>query len=1051
MSGVNLSEWAVRNRAVVLFLILISLAAGGFSYLNLGRAEDPSFTIKTMVITAVWPGASADEMQRQVADPIETRIRTLQHLDWVQSYSRQNVTVLQVQLRDDTPPGEVAGLFYQIRKKVGDIRSSLPQDLRGPFFNDEYSDVYAAVFMLTAPELPQQDLLPYAERFRQRLLRIADIDKVEIVGERPRRIFVDISYRKLATLGIPASAIFEALHQQNGLVPAGSVDTPTERVTVKVDGAFKDADAVANAPIPVNGRTLRIADVATVSRGYEDPPSFIARFNGEDALALSVRMKAGANGLALGKALEEAVRDVRTTLPLGIDLHQATDQAEVIAEAVDEFLLKFVVAIGVVLLISFVALGLSAGVIVALSVPLTLAITFVVMEAAGMQFQRITLGSLILALGLLVDDAIIAIEMMLVKIEEGVDRVKAATFAWTSTAMPMLIGTLVTVAGFLPVGFARSTAGEYAGGIFWVLLIALCVSWIVAVVFTPYLGVTLLPRRLEVQAAARGAHDPYHTPFFNRFRRLVDGVLRWRWAVIGLTLAAFAAAGAAFTTVPKQFFPQSERHELLVELRGAEGSSFALSQAEVARVEALIAGRPEIEHFTSYIGQGAPRFYLALNPVLPDENFALLVVMTRGTRERETLRADLIRHFAAEEGLVRGRVLRLDFGPPTGHVVQFRVAGPDTGVVKSIAERIRDVMRSDPNTRDVELQWSEEAKSVRFVLDQDRVQQLGLSSAEVAQTLQVVLSGATATQVREDNRLVDVVVRAPAEERTALDRLADIAIATRSGMAVPLAQIARLELTAEEPILWRRNGDVVLSVRSDVVDGVQGPDVTTAILPRLKPILETLPAGYRVDLGGAIEESAKANAALFKVLPVMFLIMLSLIMIQVRSFSRLFVVFLTFPLGFIGASFSLALTGKPFGFVALLGILALGGIIVRNTLILVDQIDTDMAHGLTMRQAIIETTVRRARPVVLTALAAVLAFMPLTLTSFWGPMAIVLIGGTLVGTVLTLFFLPALYAAWFRVGRDARGLPVPANTGQVATLERPGDLHLTGQPALYVS
>lgn len=1016
MSRLNLSEWAVRNRAVVLFLMVMSIVAGSFSYQNMGRAEDPSFTIKTMVISAVWPGATAEEIQRQVTDPIETRIRTLPRLDWVQSYSRQNVAVLQVNLRDDTPSAEVPKLFYEIRKKVGDLRPLLPPDLRGPFFNDEYSDVYAAVFMLTAPELGQREFLRYAERFRQRLLRIADVDKVEIVGERPRKIFVDISYRKLATLGIPATAIFQALQLQNAVVPAGSIDTPTERVTVAVDGAFTGLDAVANAPIAVNGRTFRVADVASVSRGYEDPPSFIAKHNGKEALGLAVRMRAGANGLALGKSLDQAVQDIKATLPLGVDLHQATNQAEVIREAVDEFQLKFVVAIGVVLLISFVALGASAGLIVALSVPLTLAITFVVMDVAGMQFQRITLGSLILALGLLVDDAIIAIEMMLVKIEEGFDRVKAATFAWTSTAIPMLIGTLVTVVGFLPVGFAQSTAGEYAGGIFWVLLIALSVSWIVAVVFTPYLGVVLLPKNLEANAAAKGHHDPYHTPFFNRFRRVVDLILRWRWGVIALTLVAFGAAGAVFTTVPQQFFPQSERHELLVELRGAEGASFALSRTEVAKVETLIAGRPEIKHFATYIGQGAPRFYLALNPVLPNENFALIVIMTSGTKEREALRADLIRHFSAEEGLVRGRVLRLDFGPPTGHVVQFRVAGPDADTVKSIATKVLGVVRAEKNTRDAELQWGEQAKSVRLLLDQNRIKQLGVSSAEVAQTLQIVLSGAPATQLREENRLVDVVIRAAADERAALDRLADITVGTRSGASVPLSQLARPEVVAEDPILWRRNGDVVLSVRADVVDGVQGPDVTKALLPKLRPITDALPAGYRIDLGGAIEESAKADAALFKVLPVMFLIMLTLIMIQVKSFSRLLVVFLTFPLGFIGASFSLALTGKPFGFVALLGILALGGIIVRNTLILVDQIDTDMANGLSMRDAIIETTVRRSRPVVLTALAAVLAFLPLTLTSFWGPMAIVLIGGTLVGTVLTLFFLPALYAAWFRVG-----------------------------------
>lgn len=1042
MNRLNLSEWAVNNRALVLFLMIISLIAGGFSYLNLGRAEDPSFTIKTMVISAVWPGATAEQIQRQVTDPIETKIRTLPRLEWVQSYSRQNVAVVQVNLRDDTPPAEVANLFYEIRKKVGDLRASLPQDLRGPFFNDEYADVYAAVFMLTAPELEQREMLPYAERFRQRLLRIADVDKVEIVGERARKIFVDISYKKLTTLGIPTTAILQALQLQNAVVPAGAIDTPTERVTVAVDGAFATLEAVENAPIAVNGSTFRVADVATVSRGYEDPPSFIAKFNGEEALGLAVRMRAGGNGLALGKSLDQAVQELRATLPLGINVHQATNQAEVIGEAVDEFQLKFVAAVGVVLLISFVALGASAGLIVALSVPLTLAITFVVMDVAGMQFQRITLGSLILALGLLVDDAIIAIEMMLVKIEEGVDRVKAATFAWTSAAMPMLIGTLITVVGFLPVGFARSTAGEYAGGIFWVLLIALCVSWIVAVVFTPYLGVVLLPKSLEAKAAALGAHDPYHSPFFNRFRRIVDQVLNWRWGVIALTLVAFGAAGAVFTTVPKQFFPQSERHELLVELRGAEGASFALSSTEVAKVEKLIAGRPEIRHFATYIGQGSPRFYLALNPALPNENFALLVIVTRGTKEREALRADLIRHFAAEEGLVRGRVLRLDFGPPTGHVVQFRVMGPDAATVKSVASQVLEVVRTEKNTRDAELQWGEQAKTIRFVLDQNRIKQLGVSSAEIAQTLQIVLSGAPATQLREDNRLVDVVIRASADERAALDRLGDVTINTRSGAIVPLSHLAHLQIAAEEPILWRRNGDVVLSVRADVVDGVQGPDVTNALLPRLKPIMDALPAGYRIDLGGAIEESAKADAALFKVLPVMFLIMLTLIMIQVRSFGRLFVVFLTFPLGFIGASFSLALTGKPFGFVALLGILALGGIIVRNTLILVDQIDTDMANGLSMREAIVETTVRRARPVVLTALAAVLAFLPLTLTSFWGPMAIVLIGGTLVGTVLTIFFLPALYAAWFRVGR-ATDVRTPPTSGSGDADPKPSTIQLT--------
>lgn len=1031
MRPLNLSAWAVANPAIVLFLMVMSVAAGAWSYASLGRAEDPTFTIKTMVVSAVWPGATAEEMQAQVADPIETAIRGLQHLDWVQSYTRANVAVLQVQLRDDTPGAMVPDLWHEVRKKVGDIRAGLPADLQGPSFDDEYSDVYAAVLMMTAPELPQAELLPYVERLRQRLLQIADVDKVEIVGERPRRVFVDIAHARLATLGIPPSAIFESLASQNAVTPSGSIDTATERIAVRVDGALAD-EAIADTPILAGGRTFRLGDIATISRGTEDPPRFAVRFNGEEALALAVRMRAGANGLALGEELHRAIADVEATLPLGVDVHLATDQAAVIEGAFHQFIEKFVVAVGVVLLISFLALGFSAGVIVALSVPLTLAITFVAMDAAGMQFQRITLGSLILALGLLVDDAIIAIEMMLVKMEEGLDRVAAATFAWTSTAFPMLTGTLVTIAGFLPVGFAPSTAGEYAGGIFWVLLVALLVSWFVAVVFTPYLGVKLLPRSLEARIRARGRHDPYDTPRFHRFRHVVAGVLRARWLVIALTLGAFGVAGLAFTQVPKQFFPTSERPELLIELRGAEGASFALSQAEVAGVEAMLAERGEVAYFSTYVGAGAPRFYLALNPTLPNENFALIVAMTRSIEEREALRADLVRHFAQAETLVRGRVLRLDFGPPTGHVVQFRVTGPDADEVRRIAGDVRDVVRANPDARDVELQWGEQSKAVRLEIDQDRARLLGVSSQEVALSLQTLLSGATVTQLREDNRLVDVVVRAAEAERLDVDGLGDLTIVTGSGVAVPLSQVGRLHVEADEPILWRRNGETVLSVRADVREGAQGPDVTAALRPALASLVTALPPGYRIAEGGAAEESAKAGAALFSVLPVMFLIMLTLIVFQMRSLSKTILVVLTFPLGFIGASLALWITGQPFGFVALLGILALGGIIVRNTLILADQIDTDMGSGLSMRAAIIETTVRRARPVILTALAAVFAFLPLTLTSFWGPMATVLIGGTLVGTALTLLFLPALYAAWFRVPNEDAPVAQP-----MAEPERP--------------
>ncbi|MBX9760398.1 MAG: efflux RND transporter permease subunit [Beijerinckiaceae bacterium] len=1018
-SGINFSQWAVNNPTLVLFLMIVSVVAGLQSYLSLGRAEDPPFTIKTMVISAAWPGATADEMQQQVADPIETRVRSLQSLDHVQSYSRAGTTVLNIVLKDSARPHEVAEAFYQIRKKVQDIRPSLPAALRGPFFNDEYSDVYAAIYMLTAPELQQKDQLVYIERLRQRMLLIPDVDKAEIIGERPRRFFVDLSHTRLATLGIPVSAIFESLQQQNEVTPSGVVETPTERISVRVSGAFSSEQEIRDAPVLAGGRTFLLGDIASVTRGYEDPPQFLARFNGNEAMGLAIRMRADANGLVLGNALASALEEVRATLPLGVEVSQINDQAVVIKEAVSEFLLKFAVAMIVVLVVSLLALGFSAGLIVALSVPLTLAITFVIMEMSGMQFHRITLGALILALGLLVDDAIIAIEMMLVKMEEGYDRARAATFAWTSTAFPMLTGTLVTIAGFLPVGFARSTAGEYAGGIFWIVLIALTVSWFVAVVFTPYLGVRLLPKKLEAAFAARGHHDPYDTPRFARFRSLVSLVIDWRKTVILVTLLAFALAGLAFTMVPKQFFPESERRELMVELRGAEGASIALTLRSVKDIEQLLIGRPEVAHVTSYVGAGAPRFYLALNPVLPNENFGLLVIMTKDNAARETLRADLIRRFAMEEGLVRGRVLRLDFGPPTGHVVQFRVSGPNPDEVRRIAGDVRDVMRANPKTRDVEMQWGEEAKAIRFSLDQQRARTLGVSTSELALTLQTLLSGATVTHVREGNRLVDVVVRAAPAERSAVDRLGDLTIYTRNGVSIPLAQLARQDIDSEQPILWRRNGDIILAVRSDVIDGVQGPDVTREILPKLEGVRSALPVGYRIDLGGAIEESGKADAALFKVMPVMFLIMLTLIMLQLRSFGRALLVFMTFPLGFIGASFSLYLTGLPFGFVALLGVLALGGIIVRNTLILADQIETDIASGLAMREAIIETTVRRARPVVLTALAAVFAFMPLTLATFWAPLAFVLIGGTLIGTVLTLVFLPALYAAWFRVENAA--------------------------------
>jgi multidrug efflux pump subunit AcrB len=1032
MKRFNLSQWAITHQALVLFMILVLGAAGVYSYFGLGRAEDPNFTIKTMVVNVGWPGATATEMQTQVADKIEKKLQELPYLDRIESYSQPGVSFIQVYLTDQTPPARVKELWYQVRKKVGDIKSVLPAGVTGPSFNDEFGDVYSTIYMLSADGLSFADLKARAEDIRQRLLRVPDVNKVDLIGEQPQKIFIELSHAKLAMLGITPQQIFDSIARQNTVTSGGSVDTAADRINLRVTGAFSGVDAIAAVPVQVDGRVFRLGDIATVKRGYQDPPAFIVREGGKPALGLGVSMQDGANLITLGEHLKAAMAAITAELPRGIEVTQIADQPSIVEHSVSEFVETFVEALGIVLLVSFLSLGWRAGIVVALSVPLVLAIVLSIMYAAGIDLHRITLGALIIALGLLVDDAIITIEMMVVKMEQGWERGRAATFAWTSTAFPMLTGTLVTAAGFLPVGFAKSSAGEYAGGIFWIVGLALIASWIVAVLFTPYLGLKLLPD-LAKPGAHRNPDAIYDTRLYRALRGVIALALRWRGTVVAVTVLMFVAAVAGFGLVQQQFFPTSTRTELFFELRLPEGTAIGVTDAAARKAEQMLAGDSDIVTYTTYVGQGSPRFWLGLNPVLPNPSFAQVVIVTRDLAARERVKARLETALAAGAlPEARTRVDRFNFGPPVGFPVQFRIVGPDPMKVRGIADQVRAVMAQNPKVVDAHLNWGEEVKSIRLEVDQDRARALGLTPQDVSQMLQTLLSGYTVTQFREGIENIDVVARAVPSERLALDRVGDLTIATSNGVAVPLSQVARLHYEYEEPILWRRNRDIVLTARADIVDNVQAPDVTTEILPKLESIKTALPYGYRIETGGSIEESVKANSALAAVFPVMGVAMLTLLMIQLQSFSRLALVFVTAPLGLIGATGALLVSDRPFGFVALLGLIALAGMIMRNTVILVDQIDRDIAAGHPRYRAVIDATVRRARPVALTALAAILGMIPLAGSLFWGPMAITIMGGLLVATVLTLLVVPALYAIWFRVRIDE-----PANANRPTLINQP--------------
>src|SRR3954464_12011390 len=1022
MKRFNLSAWAVSHRTLVLFLMIILGVAGFFSYQRLGRAEDPFFTVKVVNVSAIWPGATAQEMQTQVADPIEKKLQELPFFEKVQTYSKPSFTAMQVTFKDSTPPKDVPYLFYLLRKKLADVQGQLPAGLLGPTVNDEFSDVDSILYMMTGDGADYAQLKKAAEGMRQRLLKVTGVTKVNLYGIQEERIFVEFSHAKLATLGITPQALFDSLAKQNNVTPAGTVETSSQRVPLRVTGALDGAKAVAESPVESNGRVFRLGDIATVTHGLVHPPTFIARQEGKPALGIGVVTAKGANILELGKEVEKATNDFMKAVPQGIEVEQIADQPKVVERAVGEFVHSFIEALAIVLFVSFVALGWRTGIVVAMSVPLVLAIVFIVMNAMSIDLHRITLGALIIALGLLVDDAIIAVEMMVVKMEQGWDRVRAASFAWESTAFPMLTGTLVTAAGFLPIGFANSAVGEYAGGIFWIVAIALVASWFVAVIFTPYIGVKLLPN-----IKVHHSHDP-HAVYETRIYRILRGMIQWcvnhRVKVVLATVGIFALSIVGFGNVQQQFFPLSERPELFLQLRLPEGTSFNVTEKAVKKAEALLKGDDDLSTYTAYVGQGSPRFWLGLNPQLPNEAFAEIVIVAKNVEARERIKARVEK--AVEGGALneaRVRVDRFNFGPPIGFPVQFRVIGPDANTVRDIAYKVRDVMRKNDKVKDVQLDWNEQSPYLKLVVDQDRARALGLTPQDVSQAMAMLISGAPVTTIRDGIEKVGVVARAVPSERLDLGRVGDLTITSRNGVAVPLTQIAKIEYSHEEPILWRRNRDMAITVRTDVVDGVQAPDVTNQIWPKLADIRDHLEPAYRIEPGGAFEESAKGNASIFVLFPLMVMVMLTLLMIQLQSFSRLLLVFLTAPLGIVGASFGLNLANQPFGFVALLGLIALAGMIMRNAGILVDKIETDVSHGLTRREAIVEATVRRARPVVLTALAAILAMIPLSRSAFWGPMAITIMGGLFVATFLTLLYLPGLYALWFRKSLDEAGTP----------------------------
>ncbi|MHA6908650.1 efflux RND transporter permease subunit [Ralstonia pseudosolanacearum] len=1034
-SRFNLSRWALEHQPLTRFLLVALLLGGIFAYTQLGQDEDPPFTFRAMVVQAFWPGATAEQMSRQVTDKIEKALQEVPYAWKIRSYSKPGETLVTFQLADTSPTKDTQQLWYTVRKKVGDIASSLPTGVRGPYFNDDFGDVYGSIYALSADGFTYRQLDDYADAIRQQLLRVPNVAKVTLLGDQDEKIYIEFQQAKFAQMGLDINSIANQIAQQNNIGPSGVLVTPTDNVQIRLSGQFSDIRDLENLSLRGPGGTsnIRLGDIATVRHGYIDPPRAKMRFNGKEVIGLGISMAKGGDIIQLGKDLRATVERIRAKLPVGIEMQQVQDQPQSVQHSVGEFVHVLIEAVVIVLAVSFLSLGLHTkprlridvwpGLVVGLTIPLVLAVTFLFMNIFDIGLHKISLGALIIALGLLVDDAIIAVEMMVRKLEEGFSKMEAATFAYTSTAMPMLTGTLITATGFLPVGLARSTVGEYTFGIFAVTALALVLSWVAAVVFVPYLGYLLLHTKSHVGDG--GHHELFDTPFYNRFRGWVNWCVEYRKTVIVITLAAFVLGVFGFKYVEKQFFPDSSRPELMVELWLPEGASFSQTEAEAKRFEALIRQQKSVESVAFFIGSGAPRFYLPLDQILPQTNVAQAIVMPTSLETRESVRQEIIGLLKSQFPQLRGRVKLLPNGPPVPYPVQFRVMGPDIGGVRKIADQVKAIMQANPNTLGVNDNWNENVKLLRLDIDQDKARALGVTTGSIAQVTQTVMSGAPIAQYRDGDKLLDIVMRPQERERNTLDALQNVQVPTASGRVVPLTQVARVGFAWEPGVIWRENRDYGITVQSDVVDGVQGPTVTAQISPLLDKIRADLPPDYQIKIAGAEEESANAGASIAAQMPLCIFIIFTLLMLQLHSFSRSVMVFLTGPLGLIGAAATLLLLRAPMGFVAQLGITALIGMIIRNSVILVDQIEQDVATGVPTWTAIVEAAVRRFRPIILTAAAAVLAMIPLSRSVFWGPMAAAIMGGLIVATVLTLLFLPALYAAWFRVKRPEAEAAAP--------------------------
>lgn len=1018
----NVSALVLRHRGLAWFFLALLAVGGAQAYFQLGQREDPDFVFRAMVIRTFWPGATAEEVDRQVTERLVKRIEETPWYRTTTAYSKPGESLIILELQDTAPGPQVPDLWYQVRKKVGDLKSELPAEVQGPYFNDEFGDVYGTILAFRGQDFSLAELRDLAEQTRLALVKLVDVAKVELIGVQPERVTVEIPAQSLASLGLSPQGLAAALQGANSLVFAGTLETPGNSLSLRVSGSITDLDVLRQQPLTLHGRTLRLGDIAQISRGYLDPPVTTLRYGGQPAVGVAIAMKSNGDVLRLGREQQAVIDRIRAELPLGIEVAQVSNQPAIVRDSVGEFMMSLLEAVAIVLLVSFLSLGWRPGLVVAVTIPLVLGGTFLLMRWFDIDLHRISTGALIVALGLLVDDAMIAVEMMARKLEEGWDRLRAAAFAYESTAFPMLTGTLITAAGFLPIATAKSTTGEYTFALFAVTSLALLASWGAAVVITPLLGALILkPHHPEGEV-----HELYDTPFYRRFRRLVELCIHYRKTVLLITLGLFAAGVLGMGLTEKQFFPSSNRTELLVDLWLAEGSGIQATGHQVGRLEDILGQDPDVATFVTYLGNGSPRFFLSLDQQLFRTNFSQTVVLTRDLAARERVVARLRDRLENEFPGVRGRLMRIPLGPPVTYPVQFRVIGPDTSQIKRYAEQVAAILRDSPLTRDIHLDWGDRAPALRLMVDQDKAAALGLTETQVRQTLYGFLSGLPLTTFRERDQLIPVLLRAPAGERERMDGLEQLPVGLPGGGTVPLSQVADNSLIMEEPILWRRNREPTLTVRADIVDGVQAPDVAASFFGRLEQLSQAWPPGYRIETGGAYEENQKAERSIQEGFPAVIALIAALLMLQLQRLSATLMVMITAPLGLTGVAAALLLFQQPFGFVAMLGTIALSGMIMRNTLILVDQIRQEQAEGQPLAIAIREATVRRLRPIALTAAAAMLAMIPLTRSILWGPMAFAIMGGLLVATLLTLLFTPALYAVWFGV-RD--NPPKPGTPG----------------------